>query len=148
MLRLRTYWHMNENMSLCCWRGYWLLLFNIEISTNAKWKNYYQRLGLQSRRMKWKAIINQLPVVTSMDSVSTSCLPYSNEILIFQDDSISYTMAVFKEEHTIPTQRTYFDHNLNGFLTEEESKELLIKEKGYCFAQLMKWIIKKQRRIE
>ena len=69
-----------------------------------------------------------------MDSVSTSCLPYSNEILIFQDDSISYTMAVFKEEHTIPTQRTYFNHNLNGFLTEEESKELLIKEKGYCFA--------------
>ena len=138
----------NPNMSLCCWRRSWLYLFNVESYDTVKEKNRYLRLGLQSRKQKWRGYYLQSPVEAPFRSPTVTCLPHSNEILLFQNKSISFTGAVFKKGYSIPNQCVYFDSTLNGLLTPDEAARLQVKDKKYCWASLIKWALLKEKRTE
>ena len=138
----------NPNMSLCCWRRSWLYLFNVESYDTVKEKNRYLRRGLQSRKQKWRGYYLQSPVEAPFRSPTATYLTHSNEILLFQNKSISFTGAVFKKGYSIPNQCVYFDSTLNGLLTPDEAARLEVKDKKYCWASLIKWALLKEKRTE
>ena len=106
------------------------------------------RLELHRRKYRWRSTSYQMLAESPLAYTNACTLPYTNEILFFQNRSISFTISVFKEEYFDFTQFLFFDENLNGFLTPEETEKLVAEgSRKYNQAGIMKWVIKKERRV-